>query len=117
MIDAHLMTKDDYSELMKQVSCIKEELLLMRSIAMQPDIVKIKDIAYMENVSHSLLRGKCRYLLPRFGVSAYEDGPIRWPLEEYMEWRKIEPDKRKEMWADLPVKERQKIVMGKHYYE
>lgn len=51
-------------------------------------VVDIDDIARMEDVcrDHLWKGGKQRYLLPRFGQSAYPDGKTRWPIEEYLEW-------------------------------
>lgn len=117
MIGIDVATKEDFLHLEKKISQMQEALKLIVQMGKLPDVVRIKDIARMENVSETLIRGRCRYLLPRFGVSAYEDGSARWPLDEYLEWRKIDPKERKWMWMDLSPKEKQKIIMGKHYHE
>lgn len=53
-------------------------------------VVNIKDVARLENVGISTLRagGDNRYLLPRFGESAYPTGVTRWSIEEYLAWHK-----------------------------
>jgi len=117
MIEIDVATKEDFYHLEQKISQMQDALKLIVQMGKFPEIVRIKDIAQMENVSGTSLRGRYRYLLPRFGVSAFEDGSARWPLDEYLEWRKIDPKKRKAMWQNLPPKEKQKIVMGKHYYE
>lgn len=59
-------------------------------------VVSVSDIAQMEKVSASCLRkgGKYRYLLPRFGQSAYPHGVIRWTMEEYLSWSARDPFER-----------------------
>ena len=113
MIGVDLATKQDYDALSSQVSMLKDELTLLRSMLLMPKVVKIKDIARMERVSVPYLYAKGRYLLPRFGVSAYDEGTVRWDLDEYLKWREIPQEKRLEMWWNLPAKERQRIVMKK----
>ena len=58
--------------------------------------VSVLDVARLEGVSPSQVYtgGKERYLLPRFGESAYPTGSVRWPLEEYLEWRRKDPKER-----------------------
>lgn len=109
-----LVTKEDLDHFEQKLDLLNDQLSTILLIARLPTIVKISHIARMENVSVSFIRGKGRYLLPRFGVSAFEDGTTRWPMREYLEWRAIPPEKRKQMWKDLPAKERQRIVMGKY---
>jgi predicted Fe-S protein YdhL (DUF1289 family) len=113
MIDINLLTKDDLASILTQLSSIQEELQLLRQITTFPKVVRIRDIARMENVSTTHLYGKGRFLLPRFGVPAYSDGATRWDLDEYLAWRKIPHHQRVEMWWNLPAKERQNIVMRK----
>ncbi len=108
-----LVTKEDLNNFEKKLDLLNDQFALILQITKSPTVVKINDIARMENVSTTQIRGKERYLLPRFGVSAFE-GTTRWPMKEYLEWRSIPPDKRKQMWRDLPAKERQRIVMGKY---
>lgn len=55
----------------------------------------IKDISGAMGVSESYIRTTGKYLLPRFGQSAFETGYIRWPAEEAMEWvQKPESEKK-----------------------
>jgi hypothetical protein len=115
MVEVSIFTKEDLKRLEDGISQLQDWFQLIVTMTKLPDVVKIKDIAQIENVSSTILRGKCRYLLPRFGVSAFDEGYDRWPLQEYLEWKRIPPHKRKKMWKDLPVEERQRIVMGKHY--
>lgn len=58
--------------------------------------VTVEDVCRIEGVSRSQVRlgGAERYLLPRFGESAYPTGKTRWPIEEFMAWRKRPPEER-----------------------
>lgn len=115
MLDGQtLVTRKDLENFDMKLDLLNDQFKLILQIAKLPSVVRISDIAGMENVSGSHLRGKGRYLLPRFGVSAFEDGSTRWTMQEYLEWKKILPEKRLEMWKNLPAKERQRIVMGKY---
>lgn len=115
MLDGQtLVTKEDLANFEKKLDLLNLHFRMVLEVAKLPEVVRISDIARIENISGTHLRGKGRYLLPRFGVSAYDDGTIRWPMEEYLEWRKISPEKRLQMWKALPTKERQRIVMGKY---
>ena len=64
--------------------------------------ITVNEIAHKEGVAQSSLRagGACQYLLPRFGESAYPDGPKRWDIAEYHRWRKIPAEERKRMWKE-----------------
>lgn len=80
-----------------------ESLLASNLIAMKSkSILTVGDIARIEGVSISQLRkgGKERYLLPRFGESAFPTGTIRWTLEEYLEWRKQDPFEREKKYRE-----------------
>lgn len=70
-------------------------------------VVTVKDIAQMEGVSLSQLRlgGPERYLLPRFGESAFPTGTTRWPIEEYIEWRMRDPEERETEYRKALLKE------------
>jgi hypothetical protein len=113
MLPAELMTSEDLTSLLTQLKHIKEEIQLLREITIFPKVIRIRDVSRMESVSTTHLYGKGRFLLPRFGVSAYTDGVARWDLDEYLEWRKIPHHERVDMWWNLPAKERQNIVMRK----
>ncbi len=85
-----------------------ESLLTNNLIAMKAKtVVTVADIAQIEGVSLSQVRkgGKERYLLPRFGESAYPTGTIRWSLEEYLEWRKQDPFEREKKYREKLRKE------------
>ncbi len=115
MLDGQvLVTREDLNHFEQKLDLLNTQFSMILQIAKMPTIVKIQDIARMENVSSTFIRGKGRYLLPRFGVSAFGDGCIRWSMQEYLDWKEISPDKRKKMWKDLPPKEKQRIVMGKY---
>ena len=61
-------------------------------------VVTVDDVCRIEGVSRSQIRvgGSERYLLPRFGESAYPTGKTRWPMEEYIAWRKRPPEEREQ---------------------
>ena len=61
-------------------------------------VVTVEDVCRIEGVSRSQVRqgGAERYLLPRFGTSAYPTGKTRWPMEEYIAWRKRPPEEREQ---------------------
>lgn len=85
-----------------------ESLLTSNLIAMKSkSVVTVTDVAQIEGVSLSQVRkgGKERYLLPRFGESAYPTGTIRWSLEEYLEWRKKDPFEREKAYREKLRKE------------
>ena len=65
-------------------------------------VVTVKDIAYLESVAISRLRagGAERYLLPRFGQSAYPTGVTRWPFAEYDEWSAKDPEERRQAYLE-----------------
>lgn len=94
----------DYGALERKLdSLIKEQketqkllsyLLKVSSKSVKPTW-SIKDISGAMGVSESYIRTTGKYLLPRFGQSAFETGYIRWPAEEAMEWvQKPESEKR-----------------------
>lgn len=93
-------TKQDFDELRQQVLDLRCVIDVMLTRIDAPKVVKVEDIAKMEGVSKSQLNGKEQYLLPRFGVSAYPVGVRRWDLQEYLEWRSINPEIRYQMWKE-----------------
>lgn len=109
-----LVTKDDLEHFEQKLDQLNVNLQLLLQLTKMPDVIKVAEISKIENVSVAQLRGRERYLLPRFGVSGFPAGTDRWEMKEFLEWRAISPEKRKQMWRDLPAKERQKIVMGKY---
>lgn len=91
-----------------EVQALAEEVrelrtLVVRLLATSKEgslTVSVLDIARIEKVSPSQLYagGSERYLLPRFGESAYPTGTTRWPLEEFLEWHAKDPKERKDAW-------------------
>ena len=115
MLDGQvLVTKQDLEQFQEKLDLLATRLDMVLMITKLPAVIKVAEISQIESVSVTQLRGKERYLLPRFGVSGFPDGTDRWTMEEYLEWKAIPPSKRKEMWKALPAKERQRIVMGKY---
>lgn len=95
-----IASKQDFDALQEQVVELKNMINVMLNRIDAPKVVKVEDIAKMEGVSKSQLNGKEQYLLPRFGVSAYPVGVRRWDLQEYLEWRSINPEIRYQMWKE-----------------
>lgn len=97
-------TKEDMEELK----------IYFRVMAMQhglKTVVDISDVANIEGVSLSFIKqSENRYLLPRFGESAYPTGPVRWPIEEYTAWRRRDPYQRKEEHRALIAKKRKEAA-------
>lgn len=85
-------------ELIEKVESLQSEIKLMKQSLPVKLTVTISDIAQMEGISRSSLYGQERYLLPRFGESAYPDGVARWDMDEYLKWRAIAPKERKLMY-------------------
>lgn len=72
---------------------IKEENKLIISlishfilVSGNKSVWKISDIARMTGESYDTLRTTHRYKLPRYGQSAFPNGPARWPVDEVLEW-------------------------------
>lgn len=111
MLDGQtLVTKEDLAKFEQKLDLLDLHLKMILEQAKMPEVIKISDIAQIENMSYSQISGKERYLLPRFGISAFPEGTIRWTMKEFLEWKAIPPEKRKQMWWDLPARERQRIV-------
>lgn len=85
-------------DLMKEIQSLKMEVKLLSECMNARKTVTISDIAAMEGISKSSLYGTERYLLPRFGESAYPDGTTRWDTEEYFKWREVPVSERKQMY-------------------
>lgn len=91
----------EMQELAREVHDLKDIVVRLLATSKEGTLtVSVLDIARMEGVAPSQLYqgGKERYLLPRFGESAYPTGTTRWPLEEYLEYRKLDPEERKAAW-------------------
>ena len=80
--------EDMLEEALSGIDELKAKLQLMELLVPIPQTVNVKNIADIEGVSVSHISGKARYLLPRYGESAFPDGYRRWPLDEYLAWRK-----------------------------
>ncbi len=85
----------EFDELKKEVAELKMLLLHLTRQMHMKQTVNVKDVAEMEGVSVSSLRGSCRYLLPDYGKSQYDDGQDRWDNDYYFTWRSLSPDQRR----------------------
>lgn len=99
----HKTIEDMLEEALSGIDELKAKLQLMELLVPIPQTVTAQNIADIEGVSFNHIMGKARYLLPRFGVSAFPDGRRRWPLEEYLAWHR------------KPVQE--KIALYDHYLD
>lgn len=61
-----------------------------------PQTVNISDISRILGVSVSNLRGTQCYLLPKWGVSEFPDGRIRWKYETFLKHMDKSPTELKE---------------------
>lgn len=100
-------------ELLLKFEALTAEVKWLRDSTITKKVVSVSDIARMEGVSRSSLYGMEKYLLPRFGVSAYPDGVARWDLEEYLRWREISPVERKVMYQRTIIEDQKKISAKK----
>ena len=95
---------------------LEELKIYFRVMAMQNGLkstLDISDIAGIEGVSVSFIKqSENRYLLPRFGESAYPTGPVRWPIEEYVVWRRKDPYQRKDEHRALIAKKRKEATIA-----
>lgn len=90
--------KQDFQRLEREVGEVKAMLTLFASRAPLPKVIKVADIARIEGVSVSQLWKTEKYLLPRFGQSAFPVGSVRWTLDEYLEWSRRDPSERHRAW-------------------
>lgn len=95
----------------------KQNAILLRHLSANQTI-DIKEIAQQEGVSVRTLTTSGRYLLPRFGESAYPTGKARWPISEYVEWSLSDPEARKQrlqaMLADQLKRDAKRIKAERH---
>ncbi len=90
------------SEDLERVECkVDSALSFLKTfllVSKQKAVVTVRDIAASEGVSESFLRSASGcYLLPRYGESAYPDASsARWDIDEYLTWRAIDPQIRKQ---------------------
>jgi len=90
--------KQDFQRLEREVGEVKAMLTLFASRSPLPKVIKVADIARIEGVSVSQLWKTEKYLLPRFGQSAFPVGSVRWTLDEYLEWSRRDPSERHRAW-------------------
>ena len=96
-------------EIRKDIKEIKDMIIFVATTG--KTVLDVNDIARMEDVSLSSIKhGTYKYLLPRFGQSAYPDGKARWPIEEYMQWRGIPATQRKSMYQEHVRRGAQRIL-------
>lgn len=114
------MTYDfpEIKEIDKRLTAIEELLVQTIAIGGGKTTWTVSDVARVEGISAPQIRTTEKYLLPRFGQSAFPDGTTRWPIEECLAWRKIPPEERKrayeehcrQMRRDYISRENQKAV-------
>ncbi len=84
----HMTIEDMLKQTLEGIDELRTKLQLVEIVVPVPQVVTVNDIAKVEGVSFSHINTKARYLLPRYGESAFPDGHRRWPLEEYLAWRR-----------------------------
>ncbi len=78
----------------QQQKTLTRAVVYLSTTSSKKVVWKISDIAAAMNLSYEYLRTTGRYLLPRFGESAFPSGAARWPLEECLAWM-AKPDAEK----------------------
>ena len=73
-------------EIIRRQEATEKVLMHLLALSGQKMVWKISDMAEATGYSYEFLRTKGRYLLPRFGESAYSSGVARWPVSECLEW-------------------------------
>lgn len=92
-----LATREDFLALQNQVKELKECIMRMSSSLSLPDVLYVKDVAQLEDLSISGIK-KNPWLLPDFGKSEYPDGRCRWSTKKVQEWRAIPVKTRETMY-------------------
>jgi len=105
-----LATLDDVNRIEGKQDRMEKMMILMLRHPRGRNVVTVKDIAEMEGESTTKLYQGARYLLPRFGQSAYPEGYARWPLEEYLAWSARDPEERHREWLQHLESERKREV-------
>lgn len=90
----HKTLEQMMEEMLAGMDQMQTRLKVIELLVPVPQTVTVQNIADIEGVSFSHINNKGRYLLPRYGVSAFPDGHRRWPLDEYLAWRKVPVEKR-----------------------
>ena len=105
-------TKEDFLELKKQTERLQVMLehLMINTVA--PQTVTADEIARIERVSKSHIYEAGRYLLPRFGESAFPGGRKRWTFQEFLSWRDVDPKDREAQFRAYLENERKMEVAG-----
>ena len=86
---------EEQRETNRKIDMILSFMSKFMLISGQKSVMKVSDIANLTGKGEDRLRGKDRWMLPRFGESAFPSGPARWPLEETLEWI-AKPDSEKQ---------------------
>ena len=93
---------------------LEELQIYLKMMCMQSGIkctVDIADVAAFEGVSISFIKkSENRYLMPRFGESAYPTGPTRWSIEEFLGWRRRDPYERQQEQKALITKKLKETI-------
>ena len=105
----------EMSALTQRMDSIESLLAEMIIRSGERSTVTVEDVCRIEGVSRSQVRlgGAERYLLPRFGESAYPTGKTRWPIEEFMAWRKRPPEERAQEYRRKLIHEAREIQKKK----
>lgn len=97
------MTREEKME--KQLSRLSSKVDLLTELykdslvrTAQKSVYTVADIARIKGVSTAHLRRVEPYLMPRNGRSGYPDGPIRWDVEEYIDWNFKPLEERRAAW-------------------
>lgn len=83
-----------------EIKSLKELVLSVLASTARRSVYTVADIARMKGVSPAHLRKVEPYLMPRFGESAYPDGPARWDISEYIEWDGKPIEDRRRAWQE-----------------
>ena len=105
-------TKDDFLALQQQTARLQTTLDHILQHTMIPQTITAEEIAKYEGVSRSQIYEAGRYLLPRFGESAFPGGKKRWPFSEYLNWREKDPSDREIQFRANLEDERKRGITG-----
>lgn len=90
-----IMRKADYERILAAIDQLNERLAYISLSCKMPETIHIADIAKLKGISRTQLVEKERYLLPNFGHSQYNDGPVRWDYQVYEDWNRRPIEDRK----------------------
>lgn len=94
-----LPTREDFENLRTELASIKELLFKVLEYNGAPDVVNVRFVAKVENLSVSGIR-KQPWLLPDYGRSEYP-GEARWRYETFVKWRNIPVSSRRTAWQRI----------------